>query len=91
MTIFYEGNKEPVLLGDIYLQDSKHSEWARGEWEVLCIDIFPDSPRFARVTRRSLSTGRIDINGWNNTGKSLISRKPLNMGCEMVKVVGNPP
>mgnify|MGYP001607623964 CR=1 FL=1 len=78
--VFYDGDKEPVQIGDIYLQDDKHSAWARGEWEVITIDVFPSN--FARVTRRNLITGRIDVNGWNNTGKHLIRHKELLGGIK---------
>jgi len=75
IAIFYEGEKEQVFVGDIYTQDDKHSRWAWGEWEILVIDRFEDGMPFPRVTRRNISTGLVDENGWNNRGKHLIKRR----------------
>ena len=72
--VFYEGEKDQVLIGDIYLQDKEHRPGAQGKHKVLDIDCFPTSPMFPRVVRRNLQTGEIFATGWNNRGKHLIRR-----------------
>jgi len=72
--VFYDGGKEVVQKCDLYIQDDGHTQWARGEWVVLDIDRFTDGLNFPRVTRRNITTGQVDINGWNSRGKHLIHR-----------------